>query len=74
MYTSNRILFNYEGPTRGEIFVARNITRAAAAIELGFQQELYLGNLDAQCDRGHARTTMSSASGKLSGSRNPATI
>ena len=55
MHASNGILFNHEGPTRGETFVTRKITRAVAAIELGFQGELYLGNLDAKRDWGHAR-------------------
>ena len=49
------ILFNHEGPTRGETFVTRKITRAVAAIELGLQHILYLGNLDAERDWGHAR-------------------
>jgi GDPmannose 4,6-dehydratase len=55
MHASNGILFNHEGPTRGETFVSRKITRAAAAIELGLQDRLYLGNLDAVRDWGHAR-------------------
>src|ERR1700746_1248127 len=55
MHASNGILFNHEGPTRGETFVTRKITRAAAAIELGLQEKLYLGNLDAVRDWGHAR-------------------
>jgi GDPmannose 4,6-dehydratase len=55
MHASNGILFNHEGPTRGETFVTRKITRAAAAIELGLQARLYLGNLDAVRDWGHAR-------------------
>ena len=55
MHASNGILFNHEGPTRGETFVTRKITRAVAAIELGLQKQLYLGNLDAQRDWGHAR-------------------
>lgn len=55
MHASNGILFNHEGPTRGETFVTRKITRAVAAIELGLQDELYLGNLDAERDWGHAR-------------------
>jgi GDPmannose 4,6-dehydratase len=55
MHASNGILFNHEGPTRGETFVTRKITRAAAAIELGLQDRLYLGNLDAVRDWGHAR-------------------
>ena len=55
MHASNGILFNHEGPTRGETFVTRKITRAVAAIELGIQQKLYLGNLDAERDWGHAR-------------------
>jgi GDPmannose 4,6-dehydratase len=55
MHASNGILFNHEGPTRGETFVTRKITRAVAAIELGQQEKLYLGNLDAKRDWGHAR-------------------
>jgi GDPmannose 4,6-dehydratase len=55
MHASNGILFNHEGPTRGETFVTRKITRAVAAIELGLQERLYLGNLDAERDWGHAR-------------------
>ncbi len=55
LHASNGILFNHEGPTRGETFVTRKITRGVAAIELGMQQELYLGNLDAQRDWGSAR-------------------
>ena len=55
MHASNGILFNHESPLRGETFVTRKITRAAAAIRLGFQDKLYLGNLDAQRDWGHAR-------------------
>ena len=55
LHASNGILFNHEGPTRGETFVTRKITRAVAAIEAGVQQELYLGNLDAKRDWGHAR-------------------
>jgi GDPmannose 4,6-dehydratase len=55
MHASNGVLFNHEGPTRGETFVTRKITRAVAAIEAGFQDRLYLGNLDAKRDWGHAR-------------------
>jgi GDPmannose 4,6-dehydratase len=55
MHASNGILFNHEGPTRGETFVTRKITRAVAAIALGLQKTLYLGNLDARRDWGHAR-------------------
>ena len=55
MHASNGILFNHEGPMRGETFVTRKITRAVAAIELKFQEMLYLGNLDAKRDWGHAR-------------------
>ena len=55
MHTSNGILFNHESPLRGETFVTRKITRAAAAIALGRQETLYLGNMDAQRDWGHAR-------------------
>lgn len=55
LHVSNGILFNHESPIRGETFVTRKITRAVAAIELGFQKRLYLGNLDAERDWGHAR-------------------
>jgi GDPmannose 4,6-dehydratase len=55
MHASNGILFNHESPLRGETFVTRKITRAAAAIKLGRQERLYLGNLDAKRDWGHAR-------------------
>jgi GDPmannose 4,6-dehydratase len=55
MHASNGILFNHEGPTRGETFVTRKITRAVAAIELGLLETLFLGNLDAERDWGHAR-------------------
>ena len=55
IHASNGILFNHEGPTRGETFVTRKITRAVAAIELGMQDRLYLGNLDSERDWGHAR-------------------
>ena len=55
MHASNGILFNHESPLRGETFVTRKITRAVAAIELGLQQRLWLGNLDARRDWGHAR-------------------
>ena len=55
MHASNGILFNHEGPTRAETFVTRKITRAVAAIHLGIQDKLFLGNLDAKRDWGHAR-------------------
>lgn len=55
MHASNGILFNHESPLRGETFVTRKITRAVAAISLGRQEKLYLGNLDAKRDWGHAR-------------------
>jgi GDPmannose 4,6-dehydratase len=55
MHASNGILFNHEGPTRAETFVTRKITRAVAAIQLGLQDKLYLGNLEAKRDWGHAR-------------------
>ncbi len=55
MYACNGILFNHESPTRGETFVTRKITRAASKISLGMQEKLYLGNLDAQRDWGHAK-------------------
>jgi GDPmannose 4,6-dehydratase len=55
MHASNGILFNHEGPTRGETFVTRKITRAVAAIEAGAQDRVFLGNLDARRDWGHAR-------------------
>jgi GDPmannose 4,6-dehydratase len=55
MHASNGILFNHESPIRGETFVTRKITRAVAAIHLGVQKLLYIGNLDARRDWGHAR-------------------
>jgi GDPmannose 4,6-dehydratase len=55
IHASNGILFNHESPLRGETFVTRKITRAAAAIHLGLQEKLYLGNLNAQRDWGHAK-------------------
>lgn len=55
MFATNGILFNHESPIRGETFVTRKISRAAAAIKMGLQETLYLGNLDAQRDWGHAR-------------------
>lgn len=55
MYACNGILFNHESPIRGETFVTRKITRAVAAIRLGIQDKLYLGNIDAKRDWGHAR-------------------
>ena len=54
-HASNGILFNHESPIRGETFVTRKITRAVAAIELGLQRRLFLGNLNAKRDWGHAR-------------------
>ena len=54
-HASNGILFNHESPIRGETFVTRKITRAVAAIHLGLQETLFLGNLDAERDWGHAR-------------------
>jgi GDPmannose 4,6-dehydratase len=55
MYACNGILFNHESPVRGETFVTRKITRALARIKLGTQKRLYLGNLDAKRDWGHAK-------------------
>ncbi|MCA0238541.1 MAG: GDP-mannose 4,6-dehydratase [Bacteroidetes bacterium] len=55
IFASNGILFNHESPLRGETFVTRKITRAAAKIALGLQDKLFLGNLDAQRDWGHAK-------------------
>jgi GDPmannose 4,6-dehydratase len=55
MYAVNGILFNHESPLRGETFVTRKITRAVARIALGLQDKVYLGNLDAQRDWGHAK-------------------
>lgn len=55
MHASNGILFNHESPLRGETFVTRKITRAAANIALGFQHKLFLGNLDSKRDWGHAK-------------------
>lgn len=55
MFASNGILFNHESPRRGETFVTRKITMAATKIKVGLQEKLYLGNLDAKRDWGHAR-------------------
>lgn len=55
MFACNGILFNHESPVRGETFVTRKITRAVSKIALGLQDKLYLGNLDAQRDWGHAK-------------------
>jgi GDPmannose 4,6-dehydratase len=55
MFASNGILFNHESPLRGETFVTRKITRAASNIALGYQKNLFLGNLDAKRDWGHAK-------------------
>jgi GDPmannose 4,6-dehydratase len=55
MYAVNGILFNHESPLRGETFVTRKITRGVAKIALGLQEKIYLGNLDAQRDWGHAK-------------------
>src|SRR5579863_4908454 len=55
IHASNGILFNHESPIRGETFVTRKITRAAAAIHFGYEEKLFLGNLDAKRDWGHAR-------------------
>src|SRR5450432_2131029 len=55
IHASNGILFNHESPIRGETFVTRKISRAVAAIETGLQQQLFIGNLNARRDWGHAR-------------------
>src|SRR6266478_4559668 len=55
IFASNGILFNHESPLRGETFVSRKVTRAVAAIHHGLQDRLYIGNLDAKRDWGHAR-------------------
>jgi GDPmannose 4,6-dehydratase len=55
MFACNGILFNHESPLRGETFVTRKITRAVARIKLGLQEKIYLGNLSAQRDWGHAK-------------------
>jgi GDPmannose 4,6-dehydratase len=55
MYACNGILFNHESPVRGETFVTRKITRAASRIALGLQEKIYLGNLNAKRDWGHAK-------------------
>src|SRR4029078_4394336 len=55
IHASNGILFNHESPIRGETFVTRKITRAVAAIEAGLQDQLFIGNLNARRDWGHAR-------------------
>ena len=55
MFACNGILFNHESPLRGETFVTRKITRAVAAIALGLQDCLFMGNIDAKRDWGHAK-------------------
>jgi len=55
MYACNGILFNHESPLRGETFVTRKVTRGVAKIHLGLQEKLYMGNIDAERDWGHAR-------------------
>jgi len=55
IYACNGILFNHESPVRGETFVTRKITRAAAKISLGLQEKVFMGNIDAERDWGHAR-------------------
>ena len=55
MFACNGILFNHESPTRGETFVTRKVTRAASRISLGLEETLYIGNLDAERDWGHAK-------------------
>src|SRR6056297_1689708 len=55
MYACNGILFNHESPRRGETFVTRKITRATAKIALGLQDKMYIGNMDAKRDWGHAK-------------------
>src|SRR5690606_10304673 len=55
LHASNGILFNHDSPLRGETFLTRKVTRAVAAIKLGLQDRLYLGNLDTTRDWGHAR-------------------
>ena len=61
MFVSNAIMFNHESPRRGETFVARKITRAVARIATGLQDRLYLGNLNAERDWGHAKDYMQAA-------------
>ena len=55
IFAANGILFNHESPRRGETFVTRKITMAASRIALGMQEKLYLGNLSAKRDWGHAK-------------------
>ena len=55
MFACNGILFNHESPLRGETFVTRKITRAVARIHLGLEKTIYIGNLDAKRDWGHAK-------------------
>lgn len=55
MFACNGILFNHESPIRGETFVTRKITRAVARISLELEKKLYIGNLDAKRDWGHAK-------------------
>jgi GDP-mannose 4,6-dehydratase len=73
IHASNGILFNHEGPTRGETFVTRKITRGVAAIELGLQNKLFLGNLSAKRDWGHARDYVEGMWLTWSSSTNPTT-
>ena len=61
MYACNGILFNHESPRRGETFVTRKITRALARISLGLQETVYLGNLNAKRDWGHAKDYVENA-------------
>lgn len=66
IHASNSILFNHESPIRGETFVTRKITRAVGRIETGQQDCLWIGNLDAQRDWGHAHDYVSGMSPPLS--------
>ena len=73
MYACNGILFNHESPVRGENFVTRKITRGLARIKLGLQDCLYLGNLDALRDWGHARDYVGDAVADAAAGRRPRT-
>ena len=66
MYAVNGILFNHESPVRGETFVTRKITRGLARIVHGLQDKIYLGNLDAKRDWGHAQDYVEAMGRKLS--------
>ena len=74
MHASNGILFNHEGPMRGETFVTRKITRAVAAIEHGSRERLYVGNLDAKRDWGHVADFVKGHVVNAAAAENPTTM